>query len=198
MKTKIIVLLLLGFNTYTVLAQEAILGEIRLMAGEYAPRGWAKCNGQLLSINTNQALYSILGTTYGGNGQTTFALPDLRGRAVVGAGVNNIQGTTGGNLTITLNSTNIAHAHNEVVKVSNAAATSQTPVNGNALGVANININGQTYPVLGYNNAVPTLEVSRTNTTAAGTINPQSISVVQPIITLNYMISLFGTYPSQN
>lgn len=198
MKTKIIVLLLLGFNTYTALAQEAILGEIRLMAGEYAPRGWAKCNGQLLPINTNQALFSILGTTYGGNGQTTFALPDLRGRAVVGAGVNSIQGTTGGNLTITLNNTNIAHAHNEVVKVSNAAATSQTPVNGNALGVANININGQTYPVLGYNNAVPTLEVSRTNTTAAGTTNPQSISVVQPIITLNYMISLFGTYPSQN
>ena len=65
---------------------DGFIGEIRMFAGNFAPRNWAFCNGQLLSINSNQALFSILGTTYGGDGRTDFALPDLRGRAALGAG----------------------------------------------------------------------------------------------------------------
>jgi microcystin-dependent protein len=68
-------------------AQEQFLGEVRLFAGNFAPRGWALCHGQLLPISENQALFSILGTTYGGDGRTTFALPDLRGRVAVGQGI---------------------------------------------------------------------------------------------------------------
>ncbi len=71
----------------TVSAQEAMLGEIRLFAGNFAPRGWAFCNGQQLSISSNSALFSILGTMYGGDGRTKFALPDLRARVPIGAGV---------------------------------------------------------------------------------------------------------------
>ena len=83
-------LLLVGFFLIAAqlssYAQEAMIGEVRLFAGNFAPRGWALCEGQLLPINENQALFSILGTMYGGDGRTTFALPDLRGRAPIGVG----------------------------------------------------------------------------------------------------------------
>ena len=88
MKKTILLLALLmslGFSN-TVLSQEAMIGEIKMFAGNFAPRGWAFCEGQLLPISQNSALFSILGTTYGGDGRTTFALPDLRGRAPVHAG----------------------------------------------------------------------------------------------------------------
>src|SRR5260221_6913469 len=94
-----------------------LIGEIRLFAGNLNPRGWALCQGQLLAINQNQALFSILGTTYGGNGQTTFALPDLRGRLAIGfgqgAGLSNyVLGQVGGAETATLNVAQLpAHTH---------------------------------------------------------------------------------------
>lgn len=77
------VMLLISTNAN---AQEPFLGEVRIFAGNFAPRGWAFCHGQSLSINQNQALFSLIGTMYGGDGRTTFALPDLRGRAAIGAG----------------------------------------------------------------------------------------------------------------
>lgn len=79
-----LLLLTVAFNSAQ--AQAPMMGEIKMFAGTYAPRGWALCEGQMLPINSNQALFSILGTTYGGDGRTTFALPDLRNRAAVGAG----------------------------------------------------------------------------------------------------------------
>ena len=77
---------------------EPVLAEIRLFSGNFAPKGWALCNGQLLPINQNQALFSLLGTTYGGDGRTTFALPDLRDRVPVGAGNNVVLGERAGSL----------------------------------------------------------------------------------------------------
>src|SRR5436853_2894344 len=93
------------------------LGEIRLFPYNFAPRGWALCNGQILSIAQNTALFSLLGTTYGGNGQTTFALPDLRGRVPISSGqgpglTNYTLGEVGGNETVSLNvNQNAAHSH---------------------------------------------------------------------------------------
>lgn len=84
MKKAVLITLFVLAASFSSYAQEGFLGEVRLFAGNFAPRGWAFCDGQLLSINNNTALFSILGTTYGGDGRTTFALPDLRGRTAVG------------------------------------------------------------------------------------------------------------------
>ena len=86
MKKKLILLSLMFSFTVPLLAQEPFLGEIKMFAGNFAPRGFAFCDGQLLAISSNTALFSLLGTTYGGDGRTTFALPDLRGRAPIHAG----------------------------------------------------------------------------------------------------------------
>jgi len=87
MKKLLVIVVIFVSMSNTSNAQEQFLGEVRLFAGNYAPRGWALCHGQLLPISKNQALFSILGTTYGGDGRTTFALPDLRGRVAVGQGI---------------------------------------------------------------------------------------------------------------
>jgi microcystin-dependent protein len=84
MKKTIVITLLLLATSFGSYAQEGFIGEVKMFAGNFAPRGWAFCDGQLLSISSNTALFSILGTTYGGDGRTTFALPDLRGRTAVG------------------------------------------------------------------------------------------------------------------
>src|SRR4051794_22295228 len=113
---------------------EAFIGQITIFAGNFAPRGWALCNGQLLAIAQNTALFSILGTTYGGNGQTTFALPDLRGRAPVhagqGPGLSNYDlGQVGGSESTTLLQTQLP-PHTHSVACSSDDATSGDP-NGN-------------------------------------------------------------------
>src|SRR5579862_4828879 len=111
---------------------EPFIGEIRLIAFTYAPRGWAECNGQLLPIQQNQALFSLLGTTYGGNGQTTFALPDLRGRVIVDPGQGNglsdiLEGAIGGLEAVTLQTSQMpAHNHNLVATASNATTNDPT------------------------------------------------------------------------
>ncbi len=112
------------------LSDEGMLGEIRMFAGNFAPRSWAKCEGQLLPISSNQALFSILGTTYGGDGRTTFGLPDLRGRVALGPGTGpglpNVRlGQKAGNLQTSLKSSKMSvHKH----KDSNGVATSATSV----------------------------------------------------------------------
>lgn len=125
------------------LSDEGMLGEIRMFAGNFAPRSWAKCEGQLLPISSNQALFSILGTTYGGDGRTTFALPDMRGRVALGPGTGpglpNVRlGQKAGNLQSPLKTTKIAtHQHradgNTAVSASgvttaSAASTAQPSI----------------------------------------------------------------------
>jgi microcystin-dependent protein len=107
---------------------EPYYGEIRLMSFNFAPRGWAQCNGQFLPINQNQALFSLLGTMYGGNGQTTFALPDLRGRTPIMFSSGHTQGEAGGQTAHTVTSTEMpAHLHSVNAATAQANATSNTP-----------------------------------------------------------------------
>ena len=175
------------------------MAEIRLFAGDFAPRNWALCAGQLFNINTNQALFSLLGTTYGGNGQTTFALPDLRGRAPMGTGsapaVNSYQlGEIEGTNTVTATIANLpAHTH----AASGSFAVSAYS-DGGTVGS----------PTGTYLAALPGLYSSKTpdstlspvsvavNTGAAGANSP--ISVQQPYLGINYIICVSGIYPSRN
>lgn len=108
---------------------EPFLGEIRLFAGNFAPRGWAFCNGQALPIAQNAALFSLLGTTYGGDGRTTFALPDLRGRVPLHPDANVVYGAQGGAETVTLAAANLP-AHRHAVPAAAGAATTGDPREG--------------------------------------------------------------------
>jgi microcystin-dependent protein len=160
------------------------MGEVRIFSFGFAPKGWATCDGQLLPINQNQALFSLLGTMYGGNGQTNFALPDLRARVPIHLGQGFVQGQNGGEQshTLTLNEMTM-HQHAAVGTTLNA--DSPIPA-GNFLGAAN---NMYTPPA----NLTP--------------LHPTSISTVggsqpheneQPYLTLNLCIALQGIFPSRN
>ena len=121
----------LSFAPQSGRAQEAFIGEIRFFGGTFAPRGWALCNGQLLAISSNQALFSLLGTTYGGDGRTTFALPDARGRAMIHAGQgpglsSRPLGQTGGNETNTLTAAQMP-AHSHALNAATVKADATTP-----------------------------------------------------------------------
>src|ERR687890_48773 len=105
---------------------EPFIGEIRMMAFTYAPKGWAQCNGQVMPINQNQALFSLLGTMYGGNGQTTFALPDLRGRTPIHTGEGFILGQKGGEQAHTITQSEMPE-HVHFVQATTATATTNTP-----------------------------------------------------------------------
>lgn len=163
------------------------LGEIRVFAFNFPPKGWAMCNGQLLPINQNQALFSILGTTYGGDGRTTFALPNLQGRVPVYPHSSfSLGGSTGEEShTLTLAETP-AHTHTAVG--SSATGTSNSPA-GNVLGSSTAN------PYVPPGGA------------GATTLNPATISASgggqahenrQPYLTLNLCIALSGIFPSRN
>jgi microcystin-dependent protein len=165
---------------------EPFYGEIVLFAGNFAPRGWAFCNGQLLPISQNTALFSILGTTYGGNGQTTFALPDLRGRAPIsagqGPGLDNYQlGQAAGEETVTLNVNEIpAHAHGQ--PATNADEGTNRPSNA--------------VPARGGVYASASDGTQMAPTAAAGGNQPHDNR--SPYLTVNYIIALEGIYPSRN
>jgi len=176
-------------------AQEAFIGEIKMFAGNFAPRGWALCDGQLLAIAQNQALFSILGTTYGGDGRTTFALPDLRGRVAIhpgnGPGLSSYNlGQKGGSETTTLTVNNLP-PHNHSVSVSNPVnddeATSDDPT-GKYPAVSGENMYTETTNAEG---AVPNVTVSNTG-------GGQSFNKIPPYATVNYIICLQGIFPSRN
>ncbi|NQX40262.1 Microcystin-dependent protein [Pedobacter steynii] len=186
---------------------EEYLGIVKIFAGNFAPRGWMLCQGQILAIAPNTALFSILGTTYGGNGQTTFALPNLCGRAPVGWGQgpglsNYVLGETTGTESTSILITNMP-AHNHVatstlsLNASDAAATVATPVAGNALG-AGKDVN--TDPVSMYTTSAPTVPLA--GGTVATTVGiaggSQPISILQPILAVTYIICTSGLFPSRN
>jgi microcystin-dependent protein len=166
---------------------DPFLGEIKIVGWQNAPRGWAKCEGQFLPINQNQALFALLGTTYGGNGQTTFALPDLRGRVPIHVADGFNQGQTGGETshTITMNE---MPAHNHFVNAANVTATSNE-VTGNNLAV----VNAKLY-------APPTTQPLVTMHPSAVTNvgGSQTHNNMMPTLTLNFIIALIGVFPSRN
>jgi microcystin-dependent protein len=183
------------------MSTEPFIGAIAMFAGNFAPRGWAFCQGQLLSISQNTALFSILGTTYGGNGQTTFALPNLQSRVAIGAGQgpglsNYDLGQTGGSETVTLSTSQMA-AHTHVLSlalnVKNYAGNSRTPV-GNVLA------NEAGGVVAPFSTASPdgTMAAGALSGTATSAGSSLPVQIIQPYLTINYIIAMEGIYPSRN
>jgi microcystin-dependent protein len=163
---------------------EPFLSEIRIMSFDFAPKGWAMCNGQLLPINQNQALFSLLGTTFGGDGRVNFALPDSRGRTPIHVGSGHTLGERGGEQAHTLSIAELPE-HVHVLNGSSQNANSFSVVND-----LNATVSGLYGPVQ--------------NLT---TLNPQSVTNVggsqahlnmQPFLTLNFCIALQGIFPSPN
>lgn len=172
------------------MASEPFLSEIRWFSFNFAPRGWALCNGQLLPINQNQALFSLLGTTYGGNGQTNFALPDLRGRVCAHEGNGLSLGEVLGQEAHTLTISEIP-LHLHIEKGTSDAATVATP-GGNVLAVADNTTFGAAYAA-GTTNLVAQAPQSIGNTGGS-----QAHENRQPFLVLNACIALTGIFPSQN
>ena len=179
---------------------QPFIGEIRMFGGTFAPNGWAFCNGQILSIAQNTALFSLLGTTYGGNGSTTFALPDLRGRVPMGQGSGpglsfRSLGEVSGAENVTLLSTNLP-AHTHTVSLSSPATTTlgtlMEPGPGNVPAASNQR-NAQYAPSASANTQLP---VSNGNTGSAGNNSP--VSVMQPSLAVSFIIALEGIFPSRN
>jgi len=181
---------------------EGTIGEIRMFAGTFNPRTWAFCQNQTLSIAQNTALFSILGTTYGGNGQTTFALPDFRGRVPVGAGQGPglsqyVLGQKGGAETYTINNNQFpAHTHpltGSITMPGNAAASNADAPQNNYPGVAATPM----YSTVNNGSGLANMQLALT-ATAAGTIPPLPVNNIQPILGMNFIICMFGIYPSRN
>jgi microcystin-dependent protein len=167
------------------------LGEIRMFAGKYAPEGWAMCNGQLLSIADYPELFSLIKTTYGGDGQTTFALPDLRGRLPVHMGRNTETGTVyplgqmGGTETVTLTYDQLPNHTHAVNAQSGAGTTSNAANNYWAAGPVNM------YSSIGANGTMGGSAIGIT-----GGNMPHNN--VMPYLAVNFIIALQGIYPIQN
>ena len=180
------------------------IGIVKLFAGNFAPRGWLVCNGQLLQIQQYSAVYAILGTQFGGDGITTFGLPNLQGAVPVGVGTLNgttyAAGDKGGNTSVTLFGTNIpAHTHTGTgtISVSSSNSTLSTPANGNAIGVPGSNISRVFTPTLGFVAATPSVNLA-SNITTGATVNAGAtvpVSVVQPYTAMLYIICIEGIFP---
>jgi microcystin-dependent protein len=161
------------------------VGEIRMFAGNFEPAGWAFCNGQLLSISENETLFQLIGTTYGGDGQVTFGLPDLRGRIPIHQGSGFVLAETGGAETVTLTPNQVpAHSH-ALVASTDAAQLSAGP-NGSVLADA--------APTLLYAGAAPTVPMSAGAVSSAGGSQPHEN--MAPYLCVSFIISLFGIFPS--
>jgi microcystin-dependent protein len=159
----------------------AYIGQVIMFAGNFAPVGWAFCNGQLLSIAENEALFQLIGTTYGGDGQNTFGLPDLRGRVPVGVSANRPLGTMVGTEARAL-ANNQLPLHTHRVPVSTSAATRASP-EGGRMAVTQAKSYG-----------LPGTTVALTASASEG--QGQSFSNMAPALAVNFIISLFGIFPS--
>jgi microcystin-dependent protein len=164
---------------------EPFLSEIRIMTFNFAPKGWAFCNGQLLPINQNQALFSLLGTTYGGNGQTTFALPDLQGRVPMHAGDGHILGERGGETDHRLAVAELPQ-HPHLVNATSSTGDTPVPANGFLADT----------PSRIYAAATNLTAVNPATVTSAG--GSQAHLNMQPFLTLTFCIALQGIFPSRN
>jgi microcystin-dependent protein len=162
---------------------EPFLAEIRIMSFVFAPKGWALCNGQLLPINQNQGLFSLLGTTFGGDGRVNFALPDLRGRTPIHVGSGHTLGERGGEQAHTLSISEIP-THTHTVKASSSPGNAVDPAN-NVLG-SPLNLSYRTPDALG----------AMIAGTVANVGGSQAHLNMQPFLTLSFCIALQGIFPS--
>lgn len=183
---------------------EEFIGVIKLFAGNFAPRGWAMCNGQIMSISQNSALFAILGTTYGGDGQNTFALPNLQSRIPIGMGQgpglsSYVQGQAAGQETNTLNISQMpAHNHVAVVKVSSANASISAATPNSSIATPGSLVSRTFSPTLGFNEVTPDIQLASTTVTNSVVGSSMPVTNIQPYLALNYIICLEGIYPSRN
>lgn len=181
---------------------EVFMGTVMPFGFNFAPKGWATCSGQQMSIQQNSALFSLLGTAFGGNGTQTFGLPDLRSRVAVGQGQGPglstyVMGEMTGSESTTM-SVNQMPAHNHTVLASTAAATVTTPTGVEFLGAPNgedTNLGAVTVKL--YAPAGGT-QVTLAPTSVGVTGGSQPISILQPLLVINYSIALQGLFPSRN
>ncbi|MFS0724277.1 phage tail protein [Paenibacillus sp. 1P07SE] len=162
------------------------VGEIRMFAGNYAPQGWAICDGSIVNIYDNEALYSLIGTTYGGDGRTNFALPDLRGRVPIHIGTGYAMGQKAGTEKVTLTQNQLPQ-HTHVVHASKTAATSNSPENaywGLSTGVTNYQTNVE-----------PNTTMHASTVSAVG--GNQAHDNMMPTFAVSFIIATEGNYPSQ-
>jgi microcystin-dependent protein len=166
------------------------VGEIRIFAGNFAPAGWMLCEGQLLPISEFETLFNLIGTTYGGDGQSTFALPDLRGRVPIhqgtGGGSTYILGQNGGVETVTP-TVNQIPGHNHAFLGTSSFGNQSSPA-GNVL--------AQTQAIKIYDSSGPSTPMAPGTTSSTGGRQPHNN--LQPYLCVDFIISLFGIYPSQN
>jgi microcystin-dependent protein len=165
---------------------EPFLGEIKMMSFNYPPKGWAFCNGQLLPINQNQALFSLLGVMYGGNGQTTFALPNLRGQVPIHMGNGFTQGEKAGQSAHTITMSEMAQ-HFHFAQASSATSGNQAPPGGALLGTSGNNVFAEPAAFL----ACAPAEITNFG-------GSQAHTNMMPYLVLNFCIALQGIFPSQN
>ncbi len=168
------------------------LGEIRMFGGNFAPQGWALCEGQILSISQNTALFSLLGTTYGGNGTATFALPDLRGRVAInwgqGPGLSQyVIGQIAGSETVTLLANQLP-AHSHPVNCSSGGGTQASPADG----FPAVESTGTSQDFATTSNA------TMNSAMIAGNTGGQAHSNIQPYLSVTFIIALQGIFPSRN
>ncbi len=162
---------------------EPFLSELRLMSFNFAPKGWAMCNGQLLPINQNQALFSLLGTTYGGDGRVNFALPDLRGRTPIHVGNGHTLGERAGEQAHTLSSSEMPD-HIHAANASQTDGNSNVPSGSLLATAANV-----------YASAASLITIQPSVTTVGGS---QAHLNMQPFLALTFCIALQGIFPSPN
>lgn len=161
---------------------EPFIGQVSMFAFNYAPRGWLLCNGQLLSISQNAALFSILGTTYGGNGTTTFGLPNLQGRVPLHKGTSFVEGQTGGSANVTLNSSQFGHTHAV-----------------NAVTAATTNLAAGNYPATSPNAVYGSSPGTTMNAGVVSTVGgAQPHNNMQPYLVVSFAIATVGIFPSRN
>jgi len=164
---------------------EPFLSEIKVVSFNFPPKGWALCNGQLLPINQNQALFALLGTTYGGNGQTTFALPNLRGRVPIHMGNGHMLGEAAGSTSVTVNIQQLPQ-HQHVLQASTSGVNTTADPSGAFLAPVN--------NAYGPPNSLTNMEP--TAVTSVGGSQPHNN--MMPCLTLNFVIALQGIFPSRN
>lgn len=170
---------------------EPFVGEIRMFAGNFAPRGWAFCDGQLLAVSQNDALFSLFGTIYGGDGRTTFGLPDLRGRVPVHAGTGpglspRRLGAKGGEEHVTLTVNQMA-SHTHAINASTTAATGNSPQDA---------LIGESPSIDLFSESSPSTALGATATTAVG--GSQQHTNIMPFLCVHFIVALFGIYPSRH
>ena len=178
---------------------EQFLGQVTLFSFKFPPKGWAFCNGQLLPIAQNQALFSLLGTQFGGDGKTSFALPNLQGSVVVGMGGGQTIGARGGEATHTLVAAeNPSHQHTLNADARTAASSNTVSPGGNVLGQSvGSNPPQANYPVNIFNTAGPSGS-NQLSSSAVGSVGGQPHPNMMPSLVLDYCIALTGIYPTRS